>query len=123
MNAFFETTNGFNFQIIDSLIESRGVRLTWFDYNSREIVIDGKPFFIQEWFSKGIILIRDLLDEQGQLLSYQAFKTKYKCKTNFLNYSQVRSAIPDSLLAKTKNNNLEPFSKSIFLQNHSIFDL
>ena len=92
-------------------------------FNNREILIDGKPFFIQEWFSKGIILIRDLLDEQGQLLSYQAFKTKYKCKTNFLNYYQVRSAIPDILLAKTKNNNLEPFSKSIFLQNHSIFDL
>ena len=31
MNAFFETTNGFNFQIIDPLIGSRGVRLTWFD--------------------------------------------------------------------------------------------
>ena len=31
MNAFFETPNGFNFQIIDPLIESRGVRLTWFD--------------------------------------------------------------------------------------------
>ena len=92
-------------------------------FNNREILIDGKPFFIQEWFSKGIILIRDLLDEQGQLLSYQTFKTKYKCKTNFLNYYQVRSAIPDSLLAKTKNNNLEPFPKSIFLQNHSIFDL
>ena len=33
MNAFFETTDGFNFQIIDPLIESRGVRLTWFDRN------------------------------------------------------------------------------------------
>ena len=33
MNAFFETTNGFNFQIIDPLIESRGVRLIWFDCN------------------------------------------------------------------------------------------
>jgi len=91
-------------------------------FKNREILIDGKPFFIQEWFSKGIILISDLLDEQGQLLSYQAFKAKYQCKTNFLNYYQVRSTIPDSLLAKTKNNNLEPLSKSIFLQNHSIFD-
>ena len=68
-------------------------------------------------------MIRDLLDDKGQLLSYQAFKTKYKCKTNFLNYYQVRSVIPDSLLAKTKSDNLEPFSKSIFLQNYSIFDL
>ena len=33
MNAFFETTNGFNFQIIDPLIGSRGVRLTWFNCN------------------------------------------------------------------------------------------
>jgi len=102
---------------------------TLYNYNLGQIVlfnnreIHGKPFFIQAWFSKGIILIGDLLDKQGQLLSYQAFKTKYKCKINFLNYYHVRSAIPDSLLAKTKNNNLEPFSKSIFLQNHSIFDL
>ena len=29
MNAFFETTNGFNFQTIDPLIESWGIRLTW----------------------------------------------------------------------------------------------
>ena len=50
--------------------------------NNWEILIDGKPFFIQEWFSKGIILISDLLDEQCQLLSYQAFKTKHKCKTS-----------------------------------------
>ena len=35
MNAFFETTNGFNFQIINPLIESRGVRLTWFDCKCR----------------------------------------------------------------------------------------
>ena len=92
-------------------------------FNNREILIDGKPFFIQEWFSKEVIFISDLLDEQGQLLSYQAFKAKYKCKTNFLNYYQVRSAIPDSLLAKAKKNNLEPLSKSIFFQNCSIFDL
>ena len=32
-------------------------------FNNREILIDGKPFFIQEWFSKGIILISDFLDE------------------------------------------------------------
>ena len=49
MNAFFETTNGFNFQIIDPLIESRGVRLTWFDCNhaaegQHEQIIDNNKF-------------------------------------------------------------------------------
>ena len=42
MNAFFETTNGFNFQIIDPLIESRGVRLTWFDCNFRDFAKNDK---------------------------------------------------------------------------------
>ena len=62
-------------------------------FNNREILIDGKPFFIQEWLSKGIILISDLSDEQGQLLSYQALKTKYKLKTNFL--TELLSSCPE----------------------------
>ena len=33
------TTNGFIFQIINSLIESWGVRLTWFDCNSWRFMI------------------------------------------------------------------------------------
>ncbi|KAL9964737.1 hypothetical protein ACROYT_G028417 [Oculina patagonica] len=92
-------------------------------FNNREILIDGKTFFINEWFSKGIFSISDLLDEQGQLLSYKAFKTKYKCKTNFLNYYQVASAIPNSLLSRTRNNYLQSFPKNIFLENNSIFEL
>ncbi len=92
-------------------------------FNNREILIDGKPLFIKEWFSKGIISISDLLDEQGQLLSYKAFKTKYKCKTNFLNYYQVTSAIPGSLLSRTRNSYLQSFPKNIFLENHSIIEL
>ena len=36
-------------------------------FNNREILINGKPFFIKEWFSKEIITISDLLDEQGQI--------------------------------------------------------
>ena len=83
-------------------------------FNNREILIDGKPFFHPRVVFKGVIFRSDLLDEQGQLLSYQAFKAKYKCKTTFLNYYQVRSAVPDSLLAKAQNNNLELLSKSIF---------
>jgi len=91
-------------------------------FNNREILINGKPFYMKEWFSKGIITISDLLDEQGQLLSYQAFKTKYKCKTNFLNYYQVTSAILVSLLSRSRNNYLQSFPKNIFLENHSTIE-
>ena len=91
-------------------------------FNNREILINGKPFFIKEWFTKGIIAISNLLDEQGQPLSYQAFKMKYRCKTNFLNYYQVTSAIPVSLLARSRNNYLQSFPKNIFLENPSTIE-
>ena len=37
-----ETTNGFTFQIINSLIESWGVRLTWFDCNKSPYLVLGE---------------------------------------------------------------------------------
>jgi len=39
----------------------------------KAILIDGKPFFIREWFSKGISFINDLLNENGKFLSFQEF--------------------------------------------------
>ena len=33
--------------------------------NNSDILIDSKPFLIREWFSKGIISIKDLLDENA----------------------------------------------------------
>ena len=47
---------------------------------------------------------------------------KRNISVKLTSWIQVRSAILDSILAKTKNNNLEPFPKSIFLQSHWIFD-
>ena len=37
-----ETTNGFISQIINSLIESWGVRLTWFDCNKSQYLVLGE---------------------------------------------------------------------------------
>ena len=66
--------------------------------------IDSKAIFTIEWFKKGILSIQDLLDNTGQLMSYQEFlRNKYSCKSNFLQYYQVISAIPKHLLAKAKS--------------------
>ena len=32
-------------------------------FNNKEILIYAKPFFIKEWFAKGIVLIKDLLQD------------------------------------------------------------
>ena len=34
-------------------------------FNNKAILIDGKPYFFREWFSKGIICINDSLNENG----------------------------------------------------------
>lgn len=46
--------------------------------------------------------LKNLLDDAGNILSYQEFNHKYSCKSNFLQYYQVISAIPKDLLNKAK---------------------
>ena len=43
-----------------------------------EIKIDGKEVFYKTWYSKGIHNIQDLLDDMGNMLSYDQFCEKYE---------------------------------------------
>ena len=52
--------------------------------NNKEILIGGKPVSIKEWFDNNILSIRDLLNSNSQVLSFQEFNNKYDCSTNFL---------------------------------------
>ena len=55
--------------------------------NNKEILIGRKQIFMSEWFKKGIISIKDLLNhEAGNLLSFEAFTLKYSSKTICLQY-------------------------------------
>lgn len=76
---------------------------------------------MSEWFKKGIISIKDLLDETGNLLTFQVFSRKYSCQTNFLQYYQVLSAIPKHLLSIAKQS--DTFDKSLFTSKDNIFPL
>ena len=54
-------------------------------FNNREILINGKPFYYNEWHLNGIFSIRDVLNDEGKFLSYQEFLQKYRhLKCNFL---------------------------------------
>ena len=63
-------------------------------FNNKEILMDERPFFIREWFAKGIISIKDLLQENGQFLTYEEVTRKYSCKTNFLNFYHMSPDTP-----------------------------
>ena len=86
-------------------------------FNNKAILIDRKPFFFWEWFSKGIICINDLLNENGKFLSFQEFQSKYDFRTNFLNFYQVINAIPKALVIKARTQDKPP--KENFLGNRN----
>ena len=87
-------------------------------FNNKKILIGGKQFFRRNWFKKGIISIKYLLDETGNLLSLQAFSLKYSCRTGFLQQYQVLSAIPKHLLSIAKQPGT--LNKSFFTSNDNI---
>ena len=90
-------------------------------FNNKEIIVGGKPVFIKEWFDRNILSIQDLLNSNGQLLSFQEFINKYDCHTNFLQFYQVISAIPKYLVTKARNT--EPSENELYTRNNFLFPL
>ena len=81
--------------------------------------MDGKSFFLSEWFRKGILSIDELLNETGNVLTFQEFRDKYSCESNFLQYYQVVSAIPKRLWSLAKCS--DTINRSFFTQNDIFF--
>jgi len=90
-------------------------------FNNKDILVDGKPIFLSEWFKKGILSINDLLNESGNFLTFREFWDKYSCESNFLQYHQVVSAIPERLRSLAKCSDI--INKSFFTGNNNIFSL
>jgi len=76
---------------------------------------------VKEWLDSDILSIRDLLNSNGQLLSFHEFNKKYDCNTNFLQFYQVTSAIPKYLVIKARNT--EPLENELFTRNKFLFQL
>ena len=88
-------------------------------FNNREILVDNKPVYLNNWVENNIILIKDLLKDDGNYLSFQEFLDKFACKTNFLQYYQIISAIPNHLLLKARQ--VVSVNKEHFTSNDLFF--
>ena len=53
-----------------------------------------KQYFWNEWYEKGIILVRDIIDENGIFYDEHNLSKLYSIKTNFLSVLLLRQAIP-----------------------------
>ena len=88
-------------------------------FNNKDILVDGNPIFLSEWFRKGILSINELLNETGNVLTFQEFHEKYSCESNFLQYYRVVSAIPKCLWSLAKCS--DTINRSFFTQNDIFF--
>ena len=65
--------------------------------------------------------MKDLLNSNGHVLPFQEFKNKHACKTNFLQFYQVISAISKYLVIKTRN--AERLENRLYTANNFLFRL
>ena len=88
-------------------------------YNNSEIQVDQKTVYLNNWMKKGVVSIKDLLKEDGRYLSFQEFNEKFSCDTNFLQYFQIISAIPERLRLKVRQ--IESVNKQFVTSNDHLF--
>ena len=63
-------------------------------WNNRDIKIEGKTRFYKDWFEKNILRIEDLLQNDGNFLSFNQFSEKFHLETPFTLYFGLINSIP-----------------------------
>ena len=76
----------------------------WYNKN---VTVEGNPIFWNQWYIKGVVFIKDILQENGDFMSLDRLYNIYGIQTNFLALLQLRNAIPyqwrQSLRASNSN--------------------
>ncbi len=66
----------------------------WFN---SDILVNRKPIFYKKWFQKGIVYIKDLVDDNYNFLTYNALCIKYNLNVPFTSYWGIIDAIDNKL--------------------------
>ena len=61
---------------------------------NKNITIGNETIFWNEWYEKGLTLVRDIIDENGIFYDVNSLSELYSIKRNFLSVLQLRQAIP-----------------------------
>ena len=48
--------------------------------------------FWKSWFNEKILFVQDILNANGNFLTFEEFQTNFKIKTSFLQYFQLTTA-------------------------------
>ena len=87
--------------IVPETLDVIGIRRQYLWLN-KYILINKKEIKWKGWIDKGIMIIHDILNEQGDFLTMQELEGKYNIKCNFLSYNSLKDAIPKLWRTKVK---------------------
>ena len=65
----------------------------WYNKN---ITINGNCTFSKSMYKCGILLVHDIVNSNGTIMSHDALKQKYDTNINFLNYHSLTQALPSN---------------------------
>ena len=71
------------------------------------IKVNNACMLYKSWYKKGIIVINDLLENDGNFLSFNSFKVKFDVTVNFLQYFGICKAIKSGYNIQTTINKME----------------
>ena len=69
-------------------------------WTNKAITIENSSVFWRSWFKRKIIYVQDVLNAEGNFLTFEEFQNKFKITTNFLYYLQLIAATPSDLKKK-----------------------
>ncbi len=74
-----------------------------FIWNNKHILYKSKTLFFENWFSNNIVLVSQLFNQEGLLLTYSEFLSKFKIPITPKEYAVVMDAVPSGLKMLCKN--------------------
>jgi hypothetical protein len=77
-------------------------------WQNKNIKINKKEVFYQKWYKNGIIILHDILKENGEFKSAVELQTEYKVDINVMEYNSLKSAIPNAWKIQVKNMKIPP---------------
>ena len=74
---------------------------------NKNLLVEGKSFCYKSWLDKGLCYIRDLMDNEGNFLNFQAFTHSTSINTNFLQFQGVIECIKKFMRKKENTGNID----------------
>ncbi len=87
---------------------------TFFIWNNQNILYKNRSLFFNQWFNNGLLLVSQLFNSRGLLMTYIEFISAYNIPVSPKEFAIVMGAITSGICMLFKNSNYSPRKKASF---------